>query len=680
MKETQRQTVLVGGDEIRHERALIPLHSCDRSTVQDEQRCKPRCSGGNDEPQAHHRKGYEAQHDHLLAPPEVTEPSKRHGKHGVGGLEQQEHGEGDPDRKPVRIGAVHREQEEEVREVSPGEEREPHQRPPKPRREPGEPPAKRGSRPADTPFPRSLPHEEEWKERGEPREPPDEDREPQIGQAEEPHGHERRQRSPHGPQAVHGSVDPEGQTPQGLRGRIGQKGVAGRGSYRLARSVDEPQPEYLSPAPGRGNGAFGERGDAVPGEQKGPTLPDAVGEMSRDDAQQAPHRVLGPADQSDADPSNGELREVEREQSADELAAHVVEEAREPQQPDDTGQATDGVVLRSQGPVMSARFHTPGQARTADEASLRAPHHADGRFFLPWGRWPHSPLAFLRWTIARNVHDKRGNRPAPIVPNDGVGLSGREESASLTWVGHSTFAVHDGEDVCLTDPHFGPRSLLLGRELGPGIPLEAIPPRAFAVVSHNHYDHLDAYTVDRLPESVEWFVPLGLAKWFRARGRSRVVELDWWQSARRGRWTLTCLPSQHWSRRFGQPRNTTLWCSWLLDSGQRRYYFAGDTGYFHGFRAFRERFGPIDVAMLPIGAYEPRWFMAYHHMSPEEACKAFEDLGARYLVPMHWGTFDLTDEPTDLPPRVLREVLTRRGADPERARILAAGECFRIPD
>jgi N-acyl-phosphatidylethanolamine-hydrolysing phospholipase D len=250
----------------------------------------------------------------------------------------------------------------------------------------------------------------------------------------------------------------------------------------------------------------------------------------------------------------------------------------------------------------------------------------------------------------------------------------------LTWVGHSTFALHDEEDVCLTDPHFGPRSLLLGREVAPGIPLEAVPPRAFAVVSHNHYDHLDSYTVDRLPESVDWFVPLGLAKWFRARGRSRVVELDWWQSARRGRWTLTCLPSQHWSRRFGQPRNTTLWCSWLLDSGKRRYYFAGDTGYFHGFRAFGDRFGPIDVAMLPIGAYEPRWFMAYQHMNPEEACQAFEDLGARYLVPMHWGTFDLTDEATDLPPRVLRKLVSERGNDQERVRILAVGERFSIPD
>jgi N-acyl-phosphatidylethanolamine-hydrolysing phospholipase D len=315
-----------------------------------------------------------------------------------------------------------------------------------------------------------------------------------------------------------------------------------------------------------------------------------------------------------------------------------------------------------------------------DPAALRAAHRVDGRFFNAWSSWPHHPLAALRWALSRNPYDKSGDPRAPVVPNDGVSLSGRERSASATWVGHATFAVHDEEDVFLTDPHFGPRALIPRRKAPPGVPVESIPPHAFAVVSHNHYDHLDSYTVDRLPESVDWFVPLGLADWFRSRGRSRVVELDWWESASRGRWTITCLPAQHWSLRFGQRRNKTLWCSWLVDSGTRRYYFAGDTGYFPGFREFGERFPTIDVAMLPIGAYEPRWFMAHQHMNPEEACRAFEDLGARYLLPMHWGTFDLTDEPMDLPPRVLSEVVYRRGLAMDRVPILAVGERFRIPD
>jgi N-acyl-phosphatidylethanolamine-hydrolysing phospholipase D len=267
-----------------------------------------------------------------------------------------------------------------------------------------------------------------------------------------------------------------------------------------------------------------------------------------------------------------------------------------------------------------------------------------------------------------------------VAANDGGSLRGTESSASVTWVGHATFAIHDEAEVCLTDPHFGPRALWPRRLVPPGIPLEAVPADAFAVISHSHYDHLDAWTVDRLPETVEWYVPLGLGDWFRERGRHRVVELDWWQSARRGRWTLTCLPSQHWSRRFGHGANETLWCSWLLDSGKRRYYFAGDSGYFHGFAEFGRRFGPIDVAMLPIGAYEPRWFMRYQHVDPEEAYQTFLDLGAAHMLAMHWGTFDLTDEPPDLAPRVLAEAVRARDGDASRVHVLSVGERWHVPE
>jgi N-acyl-phosphatidylethanolamine-hydrolysing phospholipase D len=216
--------------------------------------------------------------------------------------------------------------------------------------------------------------------------------------------------------------------------------------------------------------------------------------------------------------------------------------------------------------------------------------------------------------------------------------------------------------------------------VAPGIPIEAVPPDAFAVVSHNHYDHLDRWSVETLPASVGWFVPLGLGDWFRSRGREDVTELDWWQNARRGRWTITCLPAQHWSRRIDQGTNESLWCSWLLDSGDHSYYFAGDTGYFHGFREFRRRYGAPDVAMLPIGAYEPRWFMKYQHMNPAEAYQAFLDLGARTLLPMHWGTFDLTDEPVELPPAVLDQVVKERGGDAERVRTMAVGERWKLPE
>jgi N-acyl-phosphatidylethanolamine-hydrolysing phospholipase D len=211
-----------------------------------------------------------------------------------------------------------------------------------------------------------------------------------------------------------------------------------------------------------------------------------------------------------------------------------------------------------------------------------------------------------------------------------------------------------------------------------------VPPHAFAVLSHNHYDHLDAWTVAHLPP-IPWFVPLGLGPWLRRRlggptvPTPPIVELDWWQSVRHGRWTLTCLPAQHWSNRLDAGRNSTLWCSWLLDSGSRRIFFAGDSGYFGGFAEIGRRFGPIDVALLPIGAYEPRWFMRLQHMSPAEALGAFQDLGAAHMVAMHWGVFDLTDEPVDLAPRVLAREVAAGTADLRRVHALGIGERWLIP-
>jgi N-acyl-phosphatidylethanolamine-hydrolysing phospholipase D len=319
----------------------------------------------------------------------------------------------------------------------------------------------------------------------------------------------------------------------------------------------------------------------------------------------------------------------------------------------------------------------PGVSEAA--ASLYAPHGnpRDG-FFTPWSEDPKSVWSFLRWQLlSRNPYDKSRDPMIPTQLNDGSHLDRFEPGATFTWVGHATFAIHDGDDVILTDPHWGDRALIPARAVAPGFPLAAVPPDAFALISHAHYDHLDAGTVEALPDSVQWFVPLGLGDWFRERDRSNVVELDWWESARRGRWTITCLPSQHWSRRIELGTNRSLWCTWLLDSGARRYFFAGDTGYFHGFSEFGRRFGPIDVALLPIGAFAPRWFMKWQHLNPEEAVQAWRDLRAHTLLGMHWGTFDLTDEPLDLPPLLLAEIVAEAREDPARIRTLAIGEVWR---
>jgi L-ascorbate metabolism protein UlaG (beta-lactamase superfamily) len=145
---------------------------------------------------------------------------------------------------------------------------------------------------------------------------------------------------------------------------------------------------------------------------------------------------------------------------------------------------------------------------------------------------------------------------------------------------------------------------------------------------------------------------------------------------RHGRWTFTCLPAQHWSIRLSQRRNETLWASWLIESPRRRFYFAGDTGYFHGFREFGRRFGPIDVALLPIGTYEPRWHLSYQHMDPGEAYRTCLELGADKMIPMHWGTFQMAWDATHEAPEKLFRMIEENGGDPDRVHLLQVGESW----
>lgn len=311
--------------------------------------------------------------------------------------------------------------------------------------------------------------------------------------------------------------------------------------------------------------------------------------------------------------------------------------------------------------------------------TLWAPHFANGRFFNPWGVGKASLLDVARWKLwSRNRYDKRRPPRVPWIANDGGSLRRRAELPAATWIGHATFALQDGGDILLTDPHFGPRALLPRRFLPPGVPLAAIPESAVAILSHNHYDHLDRYTLARLPRGIAWRVPLGLGRFVRRFGFTDVEELDWWQSSECRGFRLTLLPAQHWSRRLSQPDETTLWGAWLLESARLRTFFAGDSGFFHGFAEYGRLFPGLDLALLPTGAYEPRWFMKPVHMNPEEAVGAFRDLGAAHLIPMHWGTFDLTDEPIDEADRVLERLLAEESPDfARRVHRLAIGEGFR---
>ena len=211
-----------------------------------------------------------------------------------------------------------------------------------------------------------------------------------------------------------------------------------------------------------------------------------------------------------------------------------------------------------------------------------------------------------------------------------------------------------------------------------------MPPIHLVLISHNHYDHLDEATVRQLHrrfgDNLCFCIPMGLRRWFEKRGIHNLVELDWWQSTPLvGKNEVFCLPAQHFSGRTATDTNTSLWCSWLLEMDGFRFYFGGDTGYGQLFHDIGELFAPIDLALLPIGAYDPRWFMAPVHVAPEEAVKIHQDIGARQSVAMHWGTFVLTDEPMDEPPRRLRLALESQGISESVFRVMQHGEVWSPP-
>ncbi len=287
--------------------------------------------------------------------------------------------------------------------------------------------------------------------------------------------------------------------------------------------------------------------------------------------------------------------------------------------------------------------------------------------------------AILRWKIVDRVRGRSalGKDPdgwrTPVRANDGRVLHAM--TPSLTWIGHATFVLRLGGKLVATDPIWSHRiSGVITRKAPPGVALQRVPPLDVVTVSHNHYDHLDLPSLKRIGPKALYVVPQGNGALLRKAGLSRVVELDWWESHVEGGLTITLVPARHWSMRLPWTRNEALWGGFVYASSEGVAYHAGDTAAFDGFAEIGRRAGPIDWAMLPIGAYEPRWFMEPQHMNPADAVGAFQALGARHLVAMHWGTFRLTDEALSEPPARLRALWREQGFDPARAWILDVGE------
>ena len=307
--------------------------------------------------------------------------------------------------------------------------------------------------------------------------------------------------------------------------------------------------------------------------------------------------------------------------------------------------------------------------------------HFDGRRFVNPAGAAGQPFS----AVARMLLEPRTRWPARIHEPSQRPPVLDGAAAIVTFIGHSTFLIQTATGNILTDPMYSERASPISaigprRVRPPAVALDDLPPISTVLLSHNHYDHCDLRTLSMLARRFNPVVltPLGNAALVRSSGLRRVEELDWWQEATASALPIMLTPAQHFSARNPFDRNRALWGGFVLRSGGARIYFAGDTAYGSFFRDVRLRLGSIDLALLPIGAYEPRWFMQSVHMNPAEAVQAHLDLEASESIGMHFGTFQLTTEGIDEPLRALEEARRVRNIPQSRFRTLGFGESMRL--
>ncbi|WP_419812706.1 MBL fold metallo-hydrolase [Bacterioplanoides sp.] len=318
-------------------------------------------------------------------------------------------------------------------------------------------------------------------------------------------------------------------------------------------------------------------------------------------------------------------------------------------------------------------------------------HHAPKGGFRnnePMQMYHRSLWNVLKWKLFETLPKPSS---VPVVEDD-YSVFNRSEDSLVSWIGHATFLIrHNGLNI-ITDPHFSERASPVQwagpkRYSPPAIDIDALPHVDVVVISHDHYDHLDRLSVLAIQKKQSdnpplFMLPLGLGKWFDKKGIRNWVELDWWESHTHQGWTYTAVPCQHFSGRSIR-QDHTLWCGWVFEADSepdtpnepgKRFYFAGDTGYSGDFKAIGERFSYMDMAMVPIGAYEPRWFMKEIHVNPEEAVHIHKDVGSRLSLAMHWGSFMLTNEPMLQPPEDLQQAKQQQGVADEEFIVIKPGK------
>ncbi|OPA74146.1 MBL fold metallo-hydrolase [Paenibacillus selenitireducens] len=297
----------------------------------------------------------------------------------------------------------------------------------------------------------------------------------------------------------------------------------------------------------------------------------------------------------------------------------------------------------------------------------------------------NNDLKSLRqWRKERREKQKDYSYVVPHVDPDVAYLQENRVEPTVTWIGHSTFFIQYAGLNIVTDPVWANRMALQRRLAKPGVPIQAMPTIDVILISHSHYDHLHVASVRKLySEQTTLVVPAGLKDKMQRKGFRRVVELHWWESLSLREVQFTFVPTQHWTRRTLIDTNKSHWGGYMIEpipSSTAPYptiHFVGDTGYFHGFKDIGERFS-IDVSLMPIGAYEPEWFMKTQHVTPEEALQCFIESRAKVMIPMHYGAFRLADDtPKEALDRLEAE-RKRKNIEKDRIILPSHGETVRL--
>ncbi|PZD97551.1 MBL fold metallo-hydrolase [Paenibacillus sambharensis] len=284
----------------------------------------------------------------------------------------------------------------------------------------------------------------------------------------------------------------------------------------------------------------------------------------------------------------------------------------------------------------------------------------------------------LRWRIERLRKKKDLSFRVPVYDRiDNQFIKTNRTESAITWIGHCTFLIQIGGLNIVTDPVWASRMGLETRLAEPGISIGEMPEIDMVLVSHNHYDHLDFASIARLPGKPVYLVPEGLGQLFKKKGYNDVQEFSWWDERVHRELKITFLPSLHWSRRGLRDINASLWGGWMIEYNGVAIYFVGDSGYYHGFELIGKRY-KIDYVLMPIGAYEPEWFMANQHMTPEEAVKAYTELNAGMFIPMHYDAFRLADDTPQEALLRVRAAWEQQQLDPNRLHTMALGETLRV--